>query len=88
MTTSGTHNFAFGLLILLQLPLLLRLTICGFTLHYWLFIEIQLNEFTPVKVDKIVNPVNNTFLTNANIFISYYSFLLNAYECLKYHQLQ
>ena len=47
-TTSGTHNFAYGSLILLQLPLhllililkgkitgssLLTLTICGLTLH-------------------------------------------------------
>ena len=36
---------------------LLRLTVCGLTLHYWLFIEIQLNEFKPVKVDKNANPV-------------------------------
>ena len=67
---------------------LLRLTVCGLTLHYWLFIEIQLNEFKPVKVNKNANPVKKHLLINPNIFISYYSFLFNTYECLKYHKLQ
>ena len=75
LTTSETQTFAYGLLILLQLPLHLlvlilkgkntgspplRLTICYLTLHSWLFIEIQLNKFMLVKVDKNVNPVKNT----------------------------
>ena len=40
------------------------------------------------SLDKIVTPVKNTFLINPNIFISYYPFSLNTYECLKYHQQQ
>ena len=58
-TTSETHSFAYGSLILWQLPvhllililkgkktgsLPLALTTCGLTLHSRLFIEIQLNE--------------------------------------------
>ena len=69
--------FAYESLILLQLPLhllvlmlkgkntgpsLLTLTIFGLTFHSWLFIEIQLNEFTLVKLDKTVNPAKSTFL--------------------------
>ena len=56
-TTSGTHNFACGSLIPLQLLLLLvlirkgenkdssilTLTVSGLTLHSWLFIEIHFN---------------------------------------------
>ena len=57
-TTSGTHIFAYGSLILLQLQLhllvlilkrwktgslLLTLTISGLTLHIWLVIEIHLS---------------------------------------------
>ena len=34
---------------------LLTVTICGLTLHSWLFIKI-LNEFMLMKLDKIVNP--------------------------------
>ena len=48
----------------------------------------EINQFTPAKVDKIVNPAKNAFLINPNIFILYYSFSLNTYECLKYYQLQ
>ena len=59
--TSGTHNFANGSLILLQLPLhllvlilkrkntgssLLTVTISSLILHSWLFIETQFNAFT------------------------------------------
>ena len=59
--TSGTHNFANGSFILLQLPLhllvlilkgrntgslLLTLTISGLTLHPWLLIETYFNGFT------------------------------------------
>ena len=40
----------------------LALTICGLTLHSYLFIEIQLNKFTLVKVDKKVNPVKKHLL--------------------------
>ena len=41
--------------------LLLTLTICGLVLHSWLIIEIHLNELEFVKLDKIVNPMKNTF---------------------------
>ena len=54
--------------------LLLTLTISGLPLHYWLLIEIQLNEFAFVKRDRTVNPVKNTFLTNLIIFIYTISF--------------
>ena len=82
--TSGTHIFAYGLLILLQLPLhlpvlilngknigllLLTLTIYGLVLHSWLIIEIHSNELTFVRFDRIVNPIKITFLTHPNIFI-------------------
>ena len=101
-TTSGTHIFAYGSLILFQLPLhllvlilkglntgssLLKLTVCGLTLHYWLFIEIHLSGVTANKKKKKKNFVKNTFLINSNIFISYCSFSLTTYECLKHHQL-
>ena len=58
LTTSGTHIFAYGSLILLHLPLhllvlilkrkntgssLLTLTVYGLSLHSWLFIEIHFN---------------------------------------------
>ena len=49
--------------------LLLTLITCGLVLHSWLFIEIQLNELAFVKLDKIVNSMKNTFLTNLNISI-------------------
>ena len=64
---SGTHNFAYRSLILLELPLhllvlilkgkntgfsLLILAICGLTLHYWLFIEIDFNELTLGKLQQ------------------------------------
>ena len=49
--------------------LLLTLTFCGLALHAWLFIEIQLKEIAFVKLDRIVNPTKNTFLTNPNTFI-------------------
>ena len=102
-TTSGTHILGHGSLILLQLSLhllvlilkgenagssLLTLIIFGPTFHSLLIIEIQLNEFAPIKVDKIDNPAKNAFLMNPNIFIVFYYFSLNTYECLKYHQLQ
>ena len=57
----------------------LTLTTCGLVLHSWLFIEIQLNEFAFVKLDKIVNPMKNTFLTNPNIFIYTISFFFIKY---------
>ena len=75
-TTLGAHNFAHGLLVLLQPPLhllalilkekkaglsTLTLIICGLTLHSLFVIEIQVNEFTPVKVDKNANSLKNTF---------------------------
>ena len=59
--------------------LLLTLTISGLALHGWLLIEIQLNLFVfnggvlngtvLMKLDRIVNPIKNTFLTNPNTFI-------------------
>ena len=73
---------------------LLTLTISGPALHGWLLIEIQLNlfEFNLVvfsgavlngivfmKLDRIVNPAKNTFLTNPNIFIYTISFFFIKY---------
>ena len=93
-TTSGTPIFAYAALILLQLPLhlfvlilkelnigllLQTLIISGLDLHDWLLIEIQINEFTIVKLDKIVNPIKNTFLPNLNIFIYTISFFFIKY---------
>ena len=54
--------------------LLLTLTTCGLVLHSWFFNEIQFNGIAFngvafVKFDKIVNPMNNTFLANLNIFL-------------------
>ena len=58
---------------------LLTLTICGLTLHSWLFIEIELNgiafsgatlnKFTLVEVDKNVNPVKKTLFNKPKYFI-------------------
>ena len=99
LRTSRTHSFAYGLLILLQLPLHLlvlilkgkntgsfplTLTICGLTLHFRLFIEMQLNKFTLVKVDKNANPVKKHFFYESKRFIIPCHFLsLNNCECLK-----
>ena len=84
LTISGTHNFTYGLLILLQLPShllasilkgkntvssLLTLTICGLTLHSYLFSEIQIKIFTLFKVDKKGNPVKKHLLINSNIML-------------------
>ena len=86
LPTSETLNFVNGLLILLQLPLhllililkgekidplLLTLTVGGLTLYSWLFIEIQLNKFTLVKVYKNPNPVKKYFLINPNTLLHY-----------------
>ena len=38
----------------------LTLTTCGLVLHSSLFIEIKLNEFAVVKLDKNVNPAKKT----------------------------
>ena len=56
---------------------LLRLTICGLTLHSWLFIEIKLNgiafsgaalkKFTLAKVNIYANLVKKHLLINPNI---------------------
>ena len=64
--------------------LLLTLATCNLVLHYWLFIQKQLNrEFAFVKFDKTVNPMKNIFLTNLNILINIMLFFsLNIYECL------
>ena len=84
LTTSATHNLAYGLLILLQLPShlltsilkgkntvssLLTLTICGLTLHSCLFSEIQIKIFTLFKVNKKGNPVKKHHLINSNIML-------------------
>ena len=82
-TTSGTHIFPYGSLMLLQLPpyllalilkgktagsSLLTLTISGLTLNYWLFIEIRFNEFTLGKLQlKNIIAEINIFFTNSNI---------------------
>ena len=70
--------------MLLQLPLhllvsilnvkkyqIITININNFQSYFTLltFIEIQLNELALVKLDKIANPMKNTFLTNLNIFI-------------------
>ena len=91
LRTSGTHNFAYGSLILLQLPLhllvlilkgknagssLLTLTISGLTLHYWLFIETHFNEFPFDKLQpKNIIAVKKHFLINPNIL--YYVMFFN-----------
>ena len=49
--------------------LLLTLITCNLALHYWFFIEIQLNGIAFMKFEKIVNPMKNNFSTNPNIFI-------------------
>ena len=49
----------------------LTLTICGLTLHSWLFIKIQLNKFMSVKADKNFNPVKKHFLINPSILLYY-----------------
>ena len=49
----------------------LTLTIFGLVLHSRLFIEIQLNEFMLVKLDKIINPTKNTFFSSNNCNILY-----------------
>ena len=64
--------------------LLFTLTTSRLALHGWLLIEIQLNLFALngnafVKLDRIVNPVKKTFLTNPNIFIYTASFFFIKY---------
>ena len=83
LIASGTHIFAYGSLIFLQLPLhllvlilkgqntsssLLTLIISGLTLHYWLFIEIQINgvALNGFTYDKTVK---NIFSINLNILL-------------------
>ena len=68
--------FAYGSLILLQLPLhllvlilkgwnisasLLTLIISGLTFHSWLFIELQPNGVALVRLDETDNPAKNIF---------------------------
>ena len=51
----------------------------------------QLNEVTPVDLDKVANREKDLFLINLNIFIPiilYYSFSSSTHEYLKYRQLQ
>ena len=49
----------------------LTLTTCGLVLHSLLLIELQLNEFTLAKLEKIVNPTKN-----ANILLHYIIFFI------------
>ena len=73
---------------------LLTLTVCGLTIHYSLFIEIQLrgaalNEFTHTKVDKNTSPVKKTTFNKPKHFIIlFHSFSLNSCKCLKHRQVQ
>ena len=67
----------------------LTLTTYGLTLHYWLLIEIQLNEFTLVKDDKNANPAKKVRFNKPKHFIILcHSFSLNNCKFLIYHQLQ
>ena len=69
--------------------MLLTSTISGLALHGWLFTEIPLNLFAFsgavlngivfMKLDRIVNPVKNTFLTNPAIFVYTISFFFIKY---------
>ena len=86
-TTSGTHNFSYELLILLQLPLhllllilkgknrgssLLTLKICGLTFYSSFFIEIHFNEFTRGKLQlKNIIAEINICFTNPNTLLYY-----------------
>ena len=92
LTTSGTNNFAYGSLILLQLPLhllililkgknigssLLTITICDLTLNSWLFIEIHFNEFILGKLQpKKIIAEINISFTNPNILLYYVIFFI------------
>ena len=104
LTTSETHIFPYESLILLQVLLhllvfntkttkygssLLTLTISGLTLHFSLVIEVHISGVTVNKftLDKIVNSAKNSFNKLKRFYIIY-SFSLNTYEYLKYHQLQ
>ena len=63
--------------------LLLTLISYGLVLNSWFFIEIQFNGVAFVKFDEIVNPMENTFLTNLNIFVyTMFFFSLSIYKCL------
>ena len=75
LTTSGTHNFTYGLLILLQLPFtcfntkrrkqrLVPINVNNMSSYFTFLIQpsrAALNKFTSIKVDKNINPVKNTF---------------------------
>ena len=60
-TTSETHIFGYGSLIILQLPLhllvlILKLITSGLTLHARFFIEMQLKQVALTKPDKSNDP--------------------------------
>ena len=88
LTTSGTYNFANGLLILLQLSLHLFAKYCkdktkvhdviisGLTLHSGLLIETHFNGFT-LHTLQLINDIatTNTFLINPNFL--YYIILFH-----------
>ena len=66
---------------------LLTVTICGLTLHSWLFIEIQLNEFMLMKIDKIVNRAKKNVFNKSKHFITLCLFFSsNNCEYPLYHQ--
>ena len=87
LTTSGIHNFAYGSLILLQLPLhllvlilkrkntgslLLTLAIYGLLLLSWSFIEVRFNGFSIDKLQlKNVIAEIITCSTNTSILLYY-----------------
>ena len=52
----------------------LTLTTFGFVLYSWLCIEIHFNEFTFVKLDKIVNPVKTLFNKSKRLYLHYVIF--------------
>ena len=69
---------------------LMTLTIFGLTLHSWLFIEIQINEFTLVKVDKNANPIKRllyTLFNKLNIFITLCHFFVNVQYVINFNSI-
>ena len=90
LTTSGAHNFAYGSLILLQLPLhLFTLILKGYNegsllfisiifvliLHSLLLIEANFKEFTFNGLQLKKIVVKNSFLINPNIL--YYAIIFH-----------
>ena len=59
----------------------LTLTTCGLVLHSLLFIEIQLNEFAFVKLDKIANPTKKHFFNKSKFFDLHYVIFFSSNIC-------